>query len=131
MSTIEPATAGQNGAVAFATTHWSLVLTAQSESPAARDALEKLCRTYAIANSDAHGNANSKSYSYANRNYNAHSNADPFTDRDADPNCYIQTCSYAQTSANSAATSDWVINAPSPAKKPDSPKSERTIAASQ
>ena len=58
MSTIEPATAGQNGAVAFATTHWSLVLTAQSESPAARDALEKLCHTYAIANSDAHGNAN-------------------------------------------------------------------------
>ena len=39
-------TDGQNGAVAFATTRWSLVLTAQSESPAARDALEKLCRTY-------------------------------------------------------------------------------------
>jgi RNA polymerase sigma factor (sigma-70 family) len=31
---------------AFATTHWSLVLTAQGESPAAREALEKLCRTY-------------------------------------------------------------------------------------
>jgi RNA polymerase sigma-70 factor (ECF subfamily) len=46
MSTIEPATAGQNGAVAFATTHWSVVRTAQSESPAAREALEKLCRTY-------------------------------------------------------------------------------------
>jgi RNA polymerase sigma factor (sigma-70 family) len=37
---------GQDGAVAFATTHWSLVLEAQSESPAAQGALEKLCRTY-------------------------------------------------------------------------------------
>jgi RNA polymerase sigma-70 factor (ECF subfamily) len=45
-STIDPATAGQTGAVAFATTHWSVVLTAQGESPAAREALEKLCRTY-------------------------------------------------------------------------------------
>ena len=36
----------QNGAVAFATTHWSVVLEAQSQSPAAREALEKLCRTY-------------------------------------------------------------------------------------
>jgi DNA-directed RNA polymerase specialized sigma24 family protein len=36
----------QDGAVAFATTHWSVVLTAQSQSPAAREALEKLCRTY-------------------------------------------------------------------------------------
>jgi RNA polymerase sigma factor (sigma-70 family) len=36
----------QNGAVAFATTHWSVVLTAQGESPAAQEALEKLCRTY-------------------------------------------------------------------------------------
>ena len=36
----------QNGAVAFATTHWSVVLTAQGESPAAHEALEKLCRTY-------------------------------------------------------------------------------------
>jgi RNA polymerase sigma-70 factor (ECF subfamily) len=34
------------GAVAFATTHWSVVLTAQGEAPAARAALEKLCRTY-------------------------------------------------------------------------------------
>jgi RNA polymerase sigma factor (sigma-70 family) len=31
---------------AFATTHWSVVLTAQGESPAAEEALEKLCRTY-------------------------------------------------------------------------------------
>ena len=30
----------------FATTHWSVVLEAQSESPAAQKALEKLCRTY-------------------------------------------------------------------------------------
>jgi RNA polymerase sigma factor (sigma-70 family) len=36
----------QNGGVAFATTHWSVVLTAQGESPAAQEALEKLCRTY-------------------------------------------------------------------------------------
>src|SRR5581483_999107 len=46
MSTIEPLAPGQNGAVAFATTRWSLVLTAQGESRAAREALEKLCRTY-------------------------------------------------------------------------------------
>jgi len=36
----------QGDAVAFATTHWSVVLTAQGESPAAQEALEKLCRTY-------------------------------------------------------------------------------------
>jgi RNA polymerase sigma factor (sigma-70 family) len=36
----------QSGAVAFATTHWSVVLVAQGESPAAQEALEKLCRTY-------------------------------------------------------------------------------------
>jgi RNA polymerase sigma factor (sigma-70 family) len=41
-----PAAAGEHGAVAFATTHWSVVLTAQGESPAAQQALEKLCRTY-------------------------------------------------------------------------------------
>jgi len=34
------------GAVAFTTTHWSVVLEAQGESPAAQVALEKLCRTY-------------------------------------------------------------------------------------
>ena len=33
-------------AVAFATTQWSVVLTAQSRSPSAEEALEKLCRTY-------------------------------------------------------------------------------------
>jgi RNA polymerase sigma-70 factor (ECF subfamily) len=37
---------GQHGGVAFTTTHWSVVLEAQGESPAAREALEKLCRTY-------------------------------------------------------------------------------------
>ena len=36
----------KGGAVAFTTTHWSLVLTAQGESPAAYAALEELCRTY-------------------------------------------------------------------------------------
>jgi RNA polymerase sigma-70 factor (ECF subfamily) len=46
LSTIDQAGAGQNAAVAFATTHWSLVITAQGESPTAREALEKLCRTY-------------------------------------------------------------------------------------
>src|SRR5437868_15042098 len=34
------------GGVAFVTTQWSVVLTAQGESPAADQALEKLCRTY-------------------------------------------------------------------------------------
>jgi RNA polymerase sigma factor (sigma-70 family) len=37
---------GGSGPVAFSTTHWSVVLEAQSESPAAQEALEKLCRTY-------------------------------------------------------------------------------------
>src|SRR6266513_4636286 len=31
---------------AFTTTHWSVVLEAQAESPEAQEALEKLCRTY-------------------------------------------------------------------------------------
>jgi DNA-directed RNA polymerase specialized sigma24 family protein len=35
----------QDGA-AFTTTHWSIVLAAQGPSPAAEQALEKLCRTY-------------------------------------------------------------------------------------
>src|SRR5438876_10709481 len=34
------------GGAAFVTTHWSVVLTAQGRSPAADEALEKLCRTY-------------------------------------------------------------------------------------
>jgi RNA polymerase sigma factor (sigma-70 family) len=36
----------QNGAATFTTTHWSVVLAAQGRSPAADEALEKLCRTY-------------------------------------------------------------------------------------
>ncbi|PYL67512.1 MAG: hypothetical protein DMF20_03280 [Verrucomicrobia bacterium] len=36
----------QKGGFAFTTTHWSVVLEAQGESPAAQEALEKLCRTY-------------------------------------------------------------------------------------
>ena len=36
----------QNGAMAFATTRWSVVLEAQGRSPAAGEALEKLCRMY-------------------------------------------------------------------------------------
>ena len=37
---------GDQGPVAFTTTHWSVVLAAQGSSPAAEEALEKLCRTY-------------------------------------------------------------------------------------
>jgi RNA polymerase sigma-70 factor (ECF subfamily) len=40
---IAPST--QDGA-AFTTTHWSVVIAAQGSSPAAEEALEKLCRTY-------------------------------------------------------------------------------------
>jgi len=36
----------QNCGVAFTTTHWSMVLEAQGESPAAQEALEKLCHIY-------------------------------------------------------------------------------------
>jgi RNA polymerase sigma factor (sigma-70 family) len=43
---VDPAAARQNGGAAFVTTHWSIVLTAQGESAAAQEALEKLCRTY-------------------------------------------------------------------------------------
>jgi RNA polymerase sigma-70 factor (ECF subfamily) len=38
--------AGEHAGAAFTTTHWSVVLEAQGESPAAQEALEKLCRTY-------------------------------------------------------------------------------------
>jgi len=38
--------AGQREVAPFTTTHWSVVLGAQGDSPAAREALEKLCRTY-------------------------------------------------------------------------------------
>jgi RNA polymerase sigma factor (sigma-70 family) len=40
------APSSENGAAAFTTTHWSVVLAAQGPSPAAEEALEKLCRTY-------------------------------------------------------------------------------------
>ena len=40
------AAGGLDWPVAFTTTHWSLVLSAQDESPAAYEALEKLCRIY-------------------------------------------------------------------------------------
>jgi hypothetical protein len=43
---VAPAAAGQNRAVAFTTTHWSVVLEAQGPTPAAQAALDKLCRTY-------------------------------------------------------------------------------------
>jgi DNA-directed RNA polymerase specialized sigma24 family protein len=36
----------QKSSIAFTTTHWSVVLEAQGQSPAAQEALEKLCRTY-------------------------------------------------------------------------------------
>src|SRR4029077_6008987 len=36
----------RKGSVAFSTTNWSVVLEAQGQSPAAQEALEKLCRTY-------------------------------------------------------------------------------------
>ena len=45
-STTATDASGQQGGVAFTTTHWSVVLDAQGESPAAQEALEKLCRTY-------------------------------------------------------------------------------------
>jgi len=37
---------GETRYAGFATTHWSLVLTAQGESPAAQEALEKICQSY-------------------------------------------------------------------------------------
>jgi RNA polymerase sigma factor (sigma-70 family) len=40
------ASSAQKAPIAFTTTHWSVVLEAQGRSPAAQEALEKLCRTY-------------------------------------------------------------------------------------
>jgi RNA polymerase sigma factor (sigma-70 family) len=37
---------GPHGHAIFSTTNWSVVLEAQGQSPAAQEALEKLCRTY-------------------------------------------------------------------------------------
>jgi RNA polymerase sigma factor (sigma-70 family) len=45
-STTATGASGQYAGAAFTTTHWSVVLEAQGESPAAQEALEKLCRTY-------------------------------------------------------------------------------------
>src|SRR6266550_2853570 len=45
-STTTSGASEQKGGFAFTTTHWSVVLEAQGESPAAQEALEKLCRTY-------------------------------------------------------------------------------------
>ena len=36
----------RKGSIAFTTTHWSVVLQAQGQSPAAQEALERLCHTY-------------------------------------------------------------------------------------
>ena len=46
LTAIVAAGAGKEAAVPFTATHWSMVLDAQSELQAARDALEKLCRIY-------------------------------------------------------------------------------------
>jgi RNA polymerase sigma factor (sigma-70 family) len=43
---VASSTTGRTRYAGFDTTHWSMVLTAQGESPAAEKALEKLCRTY-------------------------------------------------------------------------------------
>ena len=43
---IRPEADAQKASIAFTTTHWSVVLEAQGQSPAAQEALEKLCRTY-------------------------------------------------------------------------------------
>jgi DNA-directed RNA polymerase specialized sigma24 family protein len=45
-SLIEIGGSAQDGVAVFATTHWSVVLAAQGESPAAQKALEVLCRIY-------------------------------------------------------------------------------------
>jgi RNA polymerase sigma-70 factor (ECF subfamily) len=45
-STTATGVTGQYAGSAFITTHWSVVLEAQGESPAAQEALEKLCRMY-------------------------------------------------------------------------------------
>ena len=45
-STTATGVSGPHGGAIFTTTHWSVVLEAQGESPAAQEALEKLCRTY-------------------------------------------------------------------------------------
>jgi RNA polymerase sigma factor (sigma-70 family) len=46
LSTTNPVPAAKGAAAQFTTTHWSIVVQAQGESPAAQEALEKLCRIY-------------------------------------------------------------------------------------
>lgn len=46
MNAASQASFDRGGGAAFVTTHWSVVLAAQGESEAAREALEKLCRIY-------------------------------------------------------------------------------------
>ncbi len=46
LSTNGSATVGQKVAAQFTSTHWSVVVEAQGESPAAQEALEKLCCIY-------------------------------------------------------------------------------------
>jgi RNA polymerase sigma-70 factor (ECF subfamily) len=46
LTAIGPAASEGQGTAAFTTTHWSVVLEARGESPAAEAALEKLCRIY-------------------------------------------------------------------------------------
>jgi len=46
MNSSPPIQSAEGGAMAFTTTHWSVVLEAQGETPAAHKALEILCRTY-------------------------------------------------------------------------------------
>jgi RNA polymerase sigma factor (sigma-70 family) len=46
LTAVSSAAAGRHAAASFTTTHWSVVLEAQGETPAARRALEILCRTY-------------------------------------------------------------------------------------
>ena len=46
MNDSPPMQSADGGAMAFTTTHWSIVVEAQGESPAAQKALEILCRTY-------------------------------------------------------------------------------------
>src|SRR6266480_1909590 len=46
MTSLSAISGNAHHGAAFTTTHWSVVLEAQSESPAAREAMENLCRIY-------------------------------------------------------------------------------------
>ena len=46
LSKVGSETTGPRGRAIFSTTNWSVVLEAQGQSPAAQEALEKLCHTY-------------------------------------------------------------------------------------